>query len=227
MSGSSWPFVLYFLFLKLHSLKAKTINTQIISSKAQTCNESFATLEIVENCPENKAIFLESSKRKMCEKYPKCLGKTLMYHCVKSKENFVEVCAPNDPIVGSCCAVFDTGVGRVIADYNRPCAECPFLYQSADFYNYSTCVDTKRNNSLTESGCKHNSEYCMEPSSPNILIIVLATAAAAAAAICLAIFICYRINIKGLIKKEKRKGLKECFADEKKYLNGINNEPSL
>lgn len=36
----------------------------------------------------------------MCESYPKCLGEPLVYHCVRSTESLVEVCAPNGPIVG-------------------------------------------------------------------------------------------------------------------------------
>lgn len=36
---------------------------------------------------------------------------------------------------GSCCSVFDMGIGRVVEDYTSPCAECPFVYQSNDFLN--------------------------------------------------------------------------------------------
>lgn len=69
-------------------------------SQEQVCHGTNTTLGVVERCPENDTMVQESSKKKMCEKYPKCLGEPLVYHCVRTKDNLVEVCAPSDPIVG-------------------------------------------------------------------------------------------------------------------------------
>lgn len=68
----------------------------------QVCNETNADLVIVNSCPENTITFKKRSNEKQCETKPNCLGKTLVYHCVKCNENLVEVCAPSSPIVGEC-----------------------------------------------------------------------------------------------------------------------------
>lgn len=221
-------------------------------STDQVCNETNAALVRVDACPENTIAFEKRSNEKMCETKPKCHGETLMYHCVKSKESLVEVCAPSSTIIGSCCTIFDRGVWRVIVDYNRPCTDCPFKYQSANCFNYSTCVQTKEkkestsvktteNNDETttmmydetsgttlsiDDDSKHVVDKRTETLSWEILIIVLATATAAAI-ICLAIKMCYRRQKKGLIMKEKQNGLKECSAYEKGCPEGINKEPLI
>lgn len=54
----------------------------------------------------------------------------LRLHCKKESFDILKIA-----ISGSCCSVFDLGIGRVVEDYNSPCAECPFVYQSNDFLN--------------------------------------------------------------------------------------------
>lgn len=66
----------------------------------QVCNEKNADLVIVNSCPNNTITFGKRSNEKQCETKPKCLGETLVYHCVKCKDNLVEVCAPSSPIIG-------------------------------------------------------------------------------------------------------------------------------
>lgn len=220
-------------------------------STDQVCNETNAALVIVDACPENKIVFEKRSKEKMCETKPKCHGEILMYHCVKSEESLVEVCAPSSTIIGSCCTVFDRGVWQVIEDYNRPCADCPFKYQSANCYNYSTCVQTKEKEESTSvktmekykttklfhhettnttfsigDDSKHIVDDRKEPLSQEILIIVLATVTAAAI-ICLAIMIYYRRHKKGLIMKEKQNGFKESYTYERGCPEGINQQPLI
>lgn len=34
---------------------------------------------------------------------------------------------------GQCCALYDKGLGRIVEDYNRLCAECPVQYESDDY----------------------------------------------------------------------------------------------
>lgn len=237
MSGSSWSCVLYFmlLFLNLHSLNATDMFRQKRFSADQVCNETNADLVIVNSCPNNTITFEKRSNEKQCETKPNCLGETLVYHCVKCKENLVEVCAPSSPIIGSCCAVFDRGVGRVVEDYSSPCLDCPFKYQSPDCSNYDTCVKTKKTYYTTQliyhettstifsndEGSKHNVDDRMEHSSPKIITIVLTTTAATAIVLgCLMFVFCYRRNKKGLIMKEKQNG----SAYEKRCPEGVNNQ---
>lgn len=236
MSGSSWSYVVYFmlLFLNLHCLNATDMFRQKRFSAYQVCNETNADLVIVNSCPENAITFEKRSNEKQCETKPNCLGKTLVYHCVNSNENLVEVCAPSSPIIGSCCAVFDRGVWRVVEDYSRPCTDCPFKYQSLDCFSYDTCVKTKKIYDTTrliyhettstifsyDGGSKHNVDDRMEHSSPQILSIVLTTTTAAIALGVVFVF-CYRRHKKDL--KEKQNG----SAYEKKCPEVINNQPFM
>uniref|UniRef100_A0A8W8MUF9 Uncharacterized protein n=2 Tax=Magallana gigas TaxID=29159 RepID=A0A8W8MUF9_MAGGI len=43
---------------------------------------------------------------------------------------------------GNCCTLYDAGLGRVVEDFGRQCPECPFQYQSDDFIENSTCLET-------------------------------------------------------------------------------------
>lgn len=54
----------------------------------------------------------------------------LRLHCKKESFDILKIA-----FTGSCCSVFDMGIGRVVEDYTSPCAECPFVYQSNDFLN--------------------------------------------------------------------------------------------
>lgn len=245
MSGSCFPFTMFIqVFLVIHSFMAIYMYRQKRFSKEEVCHEANATLAIVPSCPENDIMYQKRSKRKMCESYPKCLGEPLVYHCVRSKESLVEVCAPNGPIVGSCCAVFDRGVGRVVEDYSSICIECPFKYQSVDCRNYSSCRKTNNNlkkpinqTTPTYSTSHHvdavsnqNLEYRTETTSQKMLLIILATTLPAAIVLgCIIIIIRNRRRIKGFIKikKESQMGTTECYPKEKEYIKGQNNEPLI
>ena len=58
-------------------------------------------LQNVTHCPHNNDTLQERSWKKMCHTFPKCKGETLVYHCVKYKNNLVEVCAPKGLITGN------------------------------------------------------------------------------------------------------------------------------
>lgn len=45
-------------------------------------------------CPKNDSLFQERSRRKNCKTLPQCTGEPLVYHCVRFREELVEVCAP-------------------------------------------------------------------------------------------------------------------------------------
>lgn len=106
------------------------------------CLESKKTVEDVKECPNDNTTFMERSNKKNCRRYPKCAGESLAYHCVRSGESLVEVCAPITPITGRCCAYYDKSLGRVIEDYNNRCSLCPFKYQSDKSFEHIECVKT-------------------------------------------------------------------------------------
>lgn len=130
--------------LLLLCLSTMNIHRQRRLTKEHVCNGTIRTIEMVYSCPRNENAFNERSKKMRCENFPKCQEEPLVYHCVMFKENLVEVCAPSREIIGNCCPVFDRGVGRVIEDSSKLCAECPFKYQSTNSMKYSTCVETKQ-----------------------------------------------------------------------------------
>lgn len=202
------------LFLIVHTITSVDMVRQKRFSEEQVCHGTNTTLSIVESCPNNYTMFQESSKKKMCEKYPKCLGEPLVYHCVRTKDNLVEVCAPSDPIVGSCCSVFDMGIGRVVEDYTSPCAECPFVYQSNDFLNCSTCVKPKKKTYSTE--LNFNGTDCSENASHIRLRLIVLPAVAVVVVCVIAILYRYRVHIKGFLKKKKenRMGSEKRFSYE-------------
>nr|XP_034318320.1 uncharacterized protein LOC105330893 isoform X1 [Crassostrea gigas] len=106
------------------------------------CNGTNATIIKVDYCPNNKIQLKRRSKMKMCNNFPNCMGEPLVYHCVRYKNDIVEVCAPRSIIRGNCCTLYDAGLGRVVEDFGRQCPECPFQYQSDDFIENSTCLET-------------------------------------------------------------------------------------
>lgn len=242
MSGFSSSYAMYIpLFLIVYTFRSIDMVRQKRFLKEQVCHGTNTTLRVVERCPENYTMFQESSKKKMCEQYPKCLGKPLVYHCVRTKDNLVEVCAPSDPIVGSCCSVFDMGIGRVVEDYTSPSAECPFVYQSNDFLNCSTCVKPKKKTYSTElnfngtttfpisAGCKHKREDCSENASHNGLKIIVLSAVAVVTVSVIAILYRYRLHIKGILRntKENRKGSGKCSSYEDNNHKGVHMEPFI
>lgn len=183
-------------------------------SNEQICHGTNSTVVKVQICPENTTIFKKLSEKKMCDTYPKCLGEPLVYHCVRYNGYFVEVCAPNRLIVGSCCPVFDKGIGLVIEDYKRPCPECPFKYQSANGLQYPTCFlnftqSTNRKSRTTtpsdDADCTHKSNNCTESSNLQInsrfVIAIAAVVVAMFLLCCLAVILCKRHHFKDLIKK--------------------------
>lgn len=146
MSGSTCSiFVLYisilFCFILLNEGRTIDINRLKRFTKSDICHGTFATLEPVENCPRNETDIEGRSREKKCDTYSPCKEDPLVYHCVRYEDRLVEVCAPRRLITGNCCVVFNRGVGRVVEDYNKLCAECPFKYQSADSIRYKTCIE--------------------------------------------------------------------------------------
>nr|XP_034331408.1 uncharacterized protein LOC117690809 isoform X2 [Crassostrea gigas] len=141
MSGARCSLVL-FLVLFINAQTARTMNVHRLKrlTKDDICYETRKTAVTVQAFPKNLTIFEERTREKKCDSFPRCNEEPLVYHCVRSKDGIVEVCAPRRVIKGNYCAVFDKGIGRVVEDFSRPCPECPFKYQSADFVNYPACV---------------------------------------------------------------------------------------
>jgi len=123
------------------------------------CPISETTLEKVDSCPRNNVTIRERSETKNCQQYEPCKGDPLVYHCVRHENNLVEVCAPKEIITGHCCAVFFKTFGRVVADYNMPCPECPFNYQSNTALKYRTCTCHSYENGRSKSDAECNTKF--------------------------------------------------------------------
>lgn len=123
---------------------SKTLNSgrQKRYTKDDICVESKKTLEKVIICPTNDTEFKERSEKKNCNILSTCAGESLFYHCVMSEGIRVEVCAPRALITGRCCPFYNEKLGRVMADFDNLCPECPFQYQSDKCVNNSECVKT-------------------------------------------------------------------------------------
>lgn len=65
------------------------------------CLTTQETLNIVDSCPNDNKTHQERSLKKMCHILPRCKRETLVYHCVKYKKNWIEVCAPQGTITGN------------------------------------------------------------------------------------------------------------------------------
>lgn len=146
MSGSTCSIFVSYISISLCFIiliEGRTIDINRLKrfTKSDICHGTSATLEPVENCPRNETDIEGRSRKKKCGTYSQCQKEPLVYHCVKYEDILVEVCAPRGLITGNCCAVFNRGVGRVVEDYNKPCSECPFKYQSTDSMRYNTCLE--------------------------------------------------------------------------------------
>lgn len=114
-------------------------------TKEHKCKDSIP--KIVQTCPQSEADIQKRARMMNCYRYPECHGEKLVYHCVRSKTDLVEVCAPNLRIVcghksGGCCAEFQEGLGRVTIDLKYHCQDCPSHYYSNETSKYSACVQT-------------------------------------------------------------------------------------
>lgn len=155
----SCTFIVTFSLLFLGKYAVESIdmdnNRQKRFTEEDICFETNNTLEFVNQCPDSDVLFQERSRRKNCKSYPQCTGEPLVYHCVRFREELVEVCAPRGLITGFCCALFDEGVGRVVEDYFHLCSDCPFVYQSDYASKYSNCVGSIKETSTAGRYKKH------------------------------------------------------------------------
>lgn len=110
------------------------------------CHGTKQTIQKVFTCPNDSVSQHERSQKKICKNLEPCLGEPLVYHCVRFKDEFAEVCAPRTMITGHCCAQYDAGIGRVVEDYGRHCHECPFQYESDNVLESAKCIETFKTN---------------------------------------------------------------------------------
>lgn len=138
------------------------------------CHGTKETIKKVNTCPTDNVTLHERSQEKICKSVKPCLGEPLVYHCVRYKDGFVEVCAPISLITGHCCAQYDAGIGRVVEDYDRYCHECPFQYKSDNVFESSKCTETfKTNSSIVIEENKTARKYKKEQDGDAIIAIII------------------------------------------------------
>lgn len=101
MSGARCSLVL-FLVLFINAQTARTMNVHRLKrlTKDDICYETRKTAVTVQAFPKNLTIFEERTREKKCDSFPRCNEEPLVYHCVRSKDGIVEVCAPRRVIKG-------------------------------------------------------------------------------------------------------------------------------
>lgn len=62
------------------------------------CHGTKQTIQKVFTCPNDSVSQHERSQKKICKNLEPCLGEPLVYHCVRFKDEFAEVCAPRTMI---------------------------------------------------------------------------------------------------------------------------------
>lgn len=139
------------------------LNRQKRFTNEDICKTPKETLNEVTNCSSSTTNLL----RKMCDEKPACKGEPLVYHCVRYKQGFAEVCAPQYTITGKCCTMFDDGVGRVVEDFSRPCSDCAFKYPSNDSVKYEQCIATSETPPVSDEEAESQENPCNEGKSRN------------------------------------------------------------
>lgn len=138
---SRYTYIFCVAFVVFNYMETSEINNKVARyTKLNKCY--FTAPERVNECPKDNTTLRERAQQKMCNRYPKCQGKQLLYHCVRSIEDLVEVCAPRWHIIGQYCSVYEKGLGRVSVDLFRNCSECPLIYNSTESWIYSKCLKT-------------------------------------------------------------------------------------
>lgn len=138
-------FALFFVtcILLLNLVTTRETRLQKRYTEKDICHETKQTLEEVKACPKNSTTFEEKMLEKNCNRFEKCMGQKLKYHCVMFEGKLVEVCAPRSSIRGHCCPFYDKGLGRVIEDFSRRCPKCPVHYFSDDYQIFKSCTEPR------------------------------------------------------------------------------------
>lgn len=144
----------------LSFLDGKHALIQRTSPHKKSCSETVSTIVRVTQCPSSPISLKTASLNKGCEDLPhsSCSEEVFVYHCVRFKDHLIEVCSPVEEILGQHCTEFNEGYGRVITDYNLHCSECPFTYNSSDFYKYQTCMEMISGSLKTPSPVKQTNK---------------------------------------------------------------------
>lgn len=83
------------------------------------CHGTKQTIQKVFTCPNDSVSQHERSQKKICKNLEPCLGEPLVYHCVRFKDAFAEVCAPRTMITGAkCIETFKTNTS-VVTEENK------------------------------------------------------------------------------------------------------------
>ncbi|XP_062618487.1 uncharacterized protein LOC134280063 [Saccostrea cucullata] len=153
-------YLIKLLLSTLSFVDCKNALIQRRSPHKKSCSETVHTIVRVTHCPSNPISLKSASLNKGCQNLPhsSCSEKAFVYHCVRFKDHLIEVCSPVEEILGQHCIQFNEGYGRVITDYNLHCSECPFTYNSSDFFKYQTCMEMIPAYLKTSSPVKQNNK---------------------------------------------------------------------
>lgn len=121
-------------------MESKSSRIQKRFSMKDVCKEAIKTVNQVNGCPMDKETTQRRSREFNCTSVrDSCTSEEMVYHCVRSGNRILEVCAPRYYVTGRYCVQFDDKIGRVIEDYKVTCPECPFQHYSNESITYSTC----------------------------------------------------------------------------------------
>lgn len=217
MSDHQCVFMIYFVVVISCALHLCISSTFIIIDRQKryeedySCQESQKTVKKVHRCPQNDTKFEEQSNIKNCSRYPACNGEQLVYHCVRSEEMLVEVCAPRSFIIGRCCPVYNVILGRVIEDYSKRCTKCPFQYESDECVNNEECVQVS-NVASKDNNTKQDPENNMNPAVTTLIVLGVVAFPCS----CLLFIYCYRNYLATV-----------CFRHEDRLENNQDKKDSL
>lgn len=112
----------------------------VSTNNEASCPESKSSAVSVESCPRTVDEWREARNKKNCKQIAHSCA-SFEYHCVINawKNGTVEVCAPNQLIIGNVCAEFNFGGNRIQRNDNTRCQKCPQVYNSSDAFRYPEC----------------------------------------------------------------------------------------
>ncbi|XP_062601011.1 uncharacterized protein LOC134262654 [Saccostrea cucullata] len=152
---------LLFLIVLICFVESKNLMVKKRFTRDDICKETIKTGKIVQYCPEDVESRRIRTRERMCEDmHDSCSKDSLVYHCLRSRNKLIEVCAPRNFITGNCCVQFNEGLGCIVEDYSVACTECPFHYYSNESITYPSCFQLIKTMAVPGSTIQSTVEVC-------------------------------------------------------------------